>query len=278
MNTTTQTNDMSGTNEAAANELADGIQDYVNSQDANDKKSDKINPGVIRKSTTASILRAAQNATGMEFSSVEDMMGALAKLSQLQALQSSQTNNSNNNNHQETAEETRKRVTTNDLAEKYEQLRAEMAQKEQKLREKELDNSIRNALGDRFDTDLMDYTISRIRESLYDQDGEWIVVNSKQQQRYTSEGRPMTVRDLVEDLAKNNPKLLKQSLLPAQGSGLRPQQGVFDMPGDNEFVPDYTKDPAAFNAWAQRNGLGKNVGLRGVNATVSNSTQVRKIM
>jgi hypothetical protein len=36
-------------------------------------------------------------------------------------------------------------------------------------------------------------------------------------------------------------------------------------------MPDYSRDPAAFNAWASKNGLGKNVGLKSIGVNVTNS-------
>jgi hypothetical protein len=155
-------------------------------------------------------------------------------------------------------------------------MKQQMADQQAQLRQKELDTAIRNAMGDRFDGSFTDYTIGELKRSLHDQDGEWIVVDGKQRQRYTADGLPMTVQNLIEELAQRNPKLLKQVQLPG-GSGLRPQ-GAFDgSPGDGEIVPDYSKDPALFNAWAARRGLGKNSGLKGVTASVYNSTSSKKM-
>jgi hypothetical protein len=169
----------------------------------------------------------------------------------------------------------RKRVSGNDLQEQILAMKQEMELKEQRLRERELEGSIRNAMGDRFDTDMLDYTMNKIKAQLTEVDGEWIVVNSKNQQRYTSDGRPMAVADLIEEIAKTNPKLLRQQ--PQMGgSGLRPGVSGGDFPSDSEFVPDYTTDPAAFAAWASKRGLGKGTGLKSVTATVYNSTNISK--
>lgn len=254
----------------------DGVESAV---DSSDGKQQQPNPGAIRKSTTAGILKAASNATGMEFNSVEELMTTIARLSAVANTRDSQQTQSQPTQQADGNEEGgRKRVTNNDLAEKYEQLRREMQDKERKLLEKQLDDNIRSAMGDRFDSQFMDYTLSKIKGQLLEQDGEWIVVNGRNQQRYHAEGRPMTVRDLIEELATENPKLLRQSA-PMGGSGLRPQGGAFSggIPGDNEMIPDYTKDPAAFNAWAARKGLGKNTGLRTVGASVYNSTSSKKV-
>lgn len=259
----------------------DGVQSSTDGEEHSDGEGkQQPNPGAIRKSTTQGILKAAAQATGMQFNSVEDMMTAIARMSALANVKETQQPQQPQQSQQseESGDGGRKRVTNNDLAEKYEQLRREMQDKERKLLEKQLDDQIRGSMGDRFDPAFMDYSINKIRSQLVEQDGEWIVVNGRQQQRYHSEGRPMTVRDLIEELAADNPKLLRQSA-PMGGSGLRPQGGAFSggLPGDGEVVPDYTKDPAAFNAWAARKGLGKNTGLRSIGASVYNSTSSKKV-
>jgi hypothetical protein len=81
---------------------------------------------------------------------------------------------------------------------------------------------------------------------------------------------------LVEEIAQGNPKLLKQGQV-SSGSGLRPGQSQFaGAPPDQ--IPDYSKDPAAFNAWASKMGLGKRVGLKATSVTATVSGQSRKIV
>jgi hypothetical protein len=155
-------------------------------------------------------------------------------------------------------------------------MKQEMQLKEQKLRERELDGTIRSAMGDKFDGDMADYTIRKIRDNLVEQDGEFIVVNGRNQQRFTQDGNPMTIRDLVEEIGRTNPKLLRQ-VPPSGGSGLRPNTSYEGIPGDNEIVPDYSKDPASFNNWAQKRGLGRGMGLKGVQAQVFRSSGSSKV-
>lgn len=260
-------------------ESVESTEDVIDNIKSDSNEQPKVNAGVIRKNTTQNILKAAQNATGMEFSSVEEMMSTLARLAATQNA-SQQPQQSLQQVAQASSEEAaeRKRVTNNDLAEQMAAMKREMELKEQRLREKELDSSILNAMGDRFDGDLTEYTINKIKGQLFEQDGEYIVVDGKNRQRYTQDGNPMSVRDLIEEIARTNPKLLRQA--PVQGgSGLRPQQGMFGegLPGDNEFVPDYSRDPAAFNQWAAKRGLGRNAGLKGVTASVTQSTNTRKV-
>jgi len=235
----------------------------------------EVNPAAIRKSTQQSLLKAASTAAGVEFNSMEDLIGMVARLSQQQA-QPPQQAQPQQNDSGETAEQRQKRVTANDLQDQLQAMRQQMADQQSQLRQKELDTSIRSAMGDKFDSAFSDYTIGEIKRSLHDQDGEWIVVDSKNRQRYTADGLPMTVQNLIEELGQKNPKLLKQQMTQG-GSGLRPQ-GAFDgFPGDSEMVPDYSRDPAAFNAWASKRGLGKNTGLKSVTASVYNSTSTRKM-
>jgi hypothetical protein len=261
------------------NEITGQVDDQSQTNDnqpANNKQ--EVNPAQIRKSTQQSLLKAASTAAGVEFNSMEDLIGMVARLSQQQTNQQTtqQTVQTQPDNGGETAEQRQKRVTANDLQDQLQAMRQQMADQQNQLRQKELDNSIRGAMGDKFDSAFSDYTIGEIKRSLHDQDGEWIVVDSKNRQRYTADGLPMTVQNLIEELGQKNPKLLKQQMTQG-GSGLRPQ-GAFDgFPGDSEMVPDYSRDPAAFNAWASKRGLGKNTGLKSVTASVYNSTSTRKM-
>jgi hypothetical protein len=225
----------------------------------------RVNPGAIRKSTTQSILKAASAASGMEFDSVEAMAAALARLSAMSATQ--QTTVTPQQSTQETVQN--KRTTTTDLEQQFKGLKAELAQKEQALRERELDGQIRGAMGDKFDTDLVDYALSKVKSGIKWEDGQALIVNSKGEIRYDDNGNPMSIEGLVNEVAQNNPKLLKVAQTQSNGSGLRPRAGQFG--GESEVMPDYATDPAGFNAWAVRSGLGKGVGLRGVGVSVSNS-------
>lgn len=245
----------------------------------NTEPEQQINPGAIRKSTTQSILKAAQNATGMEFNSMEDMLAALARLSSTQDPQTNQREAAQLSADMSQEQQNRRnRVTTNDLQDQFQQMRKDLELKDQRLKEREIESGIRNTLGDRFDNDLMDYTITKLKSQVVEQDGDLIVVNSKNQQRYNENGSPMSVRELADEMARQNPKLLKQSIVNT-GSGLRPQGSMFgNMPGDNESIPDYSKDPAAFNSWANKRGLGRGVGLKGVTTSLTNSSQVKKII
>jgi hypothetical protein len=46
----------------------------------------------------------------------------------------------------------------------------------------------------------------------------------------------------------------------------------------DESIPDYSRDPAAFNAWASKNGFGKKVGLKGLGVTASVASSSRKVL
>jgi hypothetical protein len=169
------------------------------------------------------------------------------------------------------------RITNSDLQEQFMSLKQELAGKEQALRERELDSEIRQAMGDRFDADLVDYALSKVRSNIRWDDGAYSIVNAKGQVRYGEDGNPLTIAGLVAEVARGNPKLLRQAASATQGSGLRPRQGMFG--GEAEAMPDYATDPAGFNAWAQRNGLGKGTGLKGnFGVKVSQSTQTRRVL
>ena len=230
--------------------------------------ANRVNPGVIRKSQTQSILNALSNASGQQFQTVEAAVSWAARLGAQQQP---------GGNEQPVEQPKRGRPAQNDLHEQFNRLQQDLAVKEQRLREKELDTDIQRVMGDRFDPDLIDYALNKVKSNIQwnDDDGTYSIVNNKGQERYGIDGNPLTIQGLVQEIAKGNPKLLKQNLQNS-GSGLRPGQGSFA--GEvGESVPDYTRDPAAFNAWAAKNGLGKNVGLKGVTVSASVSSASRKL-
>jgi hypothetical protein len=251
--------DVVGNDNAADNLTAENLEQG--------NEANRVNPGVIRKSQTQSILNALSNASGQQFQTVE---AAVAWAARLGAQQQS------GGNEQPMEQPKRGRPAQNDLHEQFNKLQQDLQVKEQRLREKELDSDIQRVMGDRFDTDLIDYALNKVKSNIeWNDDGTYTIVNNKGQERYGSDGNPLSIQGLVQEVAKGNPKLLKQNLQNS-GSGLRPGQGSFA--GEvGEGIPDYTRDPAAFNAWASRNGLGKNIGLKGVTVSASVSSASRKL-
>jgi hypothetical protein len=229
----------------------------------------KVNPGSIRKSQTQSILNALSNAAGVQFDSVEAAASWAARIG------ASQTLGGNAQPVERSVQQSKPRNAGNDLQEQFSKLQQDLQVKEQRLREKDLDGDIQRYM-DRFDPDLLDYALNKVKSNIqWNEDGAYSIVNSKGQERYGSDGNPLTLQGLVGEVAKGNPKLLKQSQQNS-GSGLRPGQGSFA--GEvGEAIPDYTRDPAAFNAWAARNGLGKNVGLKGMGVSASVSSGSKKL-
>lgn len=251
-------------NEIVGNDTAPEVQ-----ADVDQGTEAKVNPGMIRKSTTQNLLNAMSNASGQNFESVEAALAYLARTS---------ASNNNGGNAQPVEQPTQRsgRVTTNDLHEQFNKLQQDLARKEQILRERDLDTQIMKSMGDRFDPDLLDYALTKVKSNVqWNEDGSYSIVNQKGQERYGSDGNPLTISGLVNEVAKGNPKLLKQSNLTG-GSGLR-QNGTF-AGAPEEGIPDYSKDPAAFNAWAQRNGLGKRIGLKAAGVSVYTSNSSKKIL
>lgn len=229
----------------------------------------QVNPGAIRKSQTQGILNALSAASGQQFESVEAAAAWAARVAASQQSGGSAQPKVDSQPKQG-------RATTNDLQEQFSALQNKLAMQEQALREKELDGDIRSAMGEKFDADLTDYALSKVKSNIqWNDDGTYVIVNSKGQQRYSQDGTPLSIRGLVEEVGRSNPKLLKQNNT-ASGSGLRPGQGSF-AGAPEEGIPDYSRDPAAFNAWATRNGLGKNVGLKGVGVQVTNSYKGKRL-
>ena len=251
-----------------------GSDTAPDAEQANSAADNKVNHGAIRKSTTNSILNALSQASGEQFESVEAALAYVARTS-------SQRNGGSVQPLEQTHQDSRmgrEDVSDNtDLREQFSRLQRDLASKERALRQKELDSEIMRTMGDRFDPDLLDYALQKVKSNIqFKRDGSFAIVNQKGQERYGMDGNPLTLQGLVEEVAKGNPKLLKQGNI-SSGSGLRPGQNSF-AGATPDAIPDYSKDPAAFDAWAQKMGLGKRVGLKaqGVSATVSSNT--RKIV
>lgn len=245
----------------------DATQDHLDDNSA----EQNVNPGAIRKSTTQSLLNALSQASGQNFESVEAALSFVARTSAQNVGGSVQPV------VEPSTERRSNRVTTNDLHEQFNKLQMDLARKDQMIREKELDSDIQRAMGDRFDSDLLDYALTKVKSNIeWNDDGTYTIVDNRGRERYGMDGNPLTIAGLVDEVAKGNPKLLRQSS-GASGSGLRPGQGSF-AGAIEEGIPDYSRDPAAFNAWAARNGLGKNIGLKGMKVSATNSTASRKIL
>ena len=251
------------------NDVAPGVAQGQGTDNSNEQN---VNPGAIRKSTTQSLLNALSNASGTQFQSVEDALAFMARVGA-----QSTSGGSAQPAMEPKVQNMNQRVTTNDLHEQFQRLQQDLQTKEQRLREKELDSDIQRAMGDKFDPDLLDYALSKVKSNIqWNDDGTYVIVNNKGQERYGSDGMPLTIQGLVNEVAQGNPKLLRQGS-GASGSGLRPGQGGF-AGALEEGIPDYSRDPAAFNAWAAKNGLGKNVGLKGMKVSATNSSATRKIL
>jgi len=250
----------------------DQAPDATQGHSGDDSAEQTVNAGAIRKSTTNTILNALSNASGQNFESVEAALSFIARTT------AQQTSGGNAQPvEQQNTDRRSNRVTNNDLAEQFNRLQQDLSLKEQKLRERDLDSEIQRAMGERFDSDLLDYALTKVKSNIewYD-DGTYAIVDNKGRERYGIDGSPLTINGLVNEVAQGNPKLLRQSS-GNSGSGLRPGQGSF-AGALEEGIPDYTRDPAAFNAWAARNGLGKNVGLKAMKVSATSSAPSRKIL
>ena len=257
------------------NEFDGSVTAPEGEQVTNDLGDSKVNPGAIRKSTTQSLLNAFSQASGQNFESVEAALAYVARTANqprggnAQPMEVDTTDNSRMG---------RDVVDDNtDLRDQFMKLQRNLANKDRALRMKELDTEILRNMGDRFDNDLQDYALQKIKSNIqFKRDGSYAIVNQKGQERYGMDGNPLTINGLIDEVAKGNPKLLKQNQSQG-GSGLRMGQSQFaGAPMDQ--IPDYSKDPAAFNAWAAKNGLGKSVGLKATTVGVSVGQMSRKLI
>ena len=254
-----------GGNEQALQE--DAVVTNDNNVTSNESSSEStVNPSAIRKSQTQGILNALSKASGTNLSSVED---AVQFIAQQKAVQTQAGGNVQPVEQRQPQQQARS-VSNNDLQEQFQKLQSELSQKEVALKGKELESDIMQSMGDRFDSDLSDYALQKVKSNIqWNDDNTYSIVNQKGQERYGQDGEPLTLKDLVDEVAQG-----KQTSSTQSGSGLRPGQSKF-AGSDLDAIPDYSRDPAAFKAWKQRNGLGRGVGLKGLNVAVSDSSPKR---
>jgi len=259
-----------GGNEQALQE--DAVVNSDNNVNAQQSSSEStVNPSAIRKSQTQGILNALSKASGQNLGSVED---AVQFITQSKTAQS-QVGGNVQPVEQRQPEQQNRSVSNNDLQDQFQKLRTELNQKESALRGKELETDIMQSMGDRFDSELSEYAMQKVKSNIqWNEDNTYSIVNQKGQERYGQDGEPLTLKDLVNEVATGNPKLLKQTSSTQSGSGLRPGQSKF-AGSDLDAIPDYSKDPAAFKQWKTRNGLGRGVGLKGLNVAISDSSPKR---
>ena len=258
-----------GGNEQALSEEA-VVMSNDNNVDTQQSSSDTVNPSAIRKSQTQGILNALSKASGQSLTSVEDAVAFIAKSTALQSGGNAQPV------VQRQPEMTQTRsVSNNDLQEQFQSLQKQLSQKEVALKGKELESDIMQQMGERFDSELSEYAMQKVQSNIqWNDDNTYSIVNAKGQERYGQDGELLNIRDLVEEVAKGNPKLLKQNSSTQSGSGLRPGQTKF-AGSDLEAIPDYSRNPAEFKAWKIRNGLGRGIGLKGAGVSVSDSSPNR---
>ena len=259
-----------GGNEQALSEEA-VVMSNDNNVDTQQSSSDNVNPSAIRKSQTQGILNALSKASGQNLGSVEDAVAFIAK-----STAQSQLGGNAQPVVQRQPELTQTRsVSNNDLQEQFQNLQKQLSQKEVALKGKELESDIMQSMGERFDSELSEYAMQKVKSNIqWNDDNTYSIVNAKGQERYGQDGELLNIRDLVEEVAKGNPKLLKQNSSTQSGSGLRPGQTKF-AGSDLEAIPDYSRNPAEFKAWKIRNGLGRGIGLKGAGVSVSDSSPNR---
>lgn len=233
------------------------------------EQQEPIDPGQIRKATQRSLLKGLSNVMGTEIQSIEELYALAAQMKKEPVSQTVKNSQETVDNGGNTG-----RTSTKELADQIKAMQDAMAKKDQALAQERLENQITRSIGDRFDPDLTDAALMKIKSQIQTNDGQITVVNKNGTQRYNDNGQPMTIDELVNEVAKNNPKLLRQRQSSNNsGSGIRSvdQFGTEQFGDDN--VPDYSVDPAGFKRWAAAQGLHgdkKSSALAGIKLKMTN--------
>ena len=258
-------NDIGGNEQQALSEEAVGTD---NTESQNTSSESKGNPSAIRKSNTQGILNALSRASGQKLDSVEDAVAFITK-----STAQSQIGGNAQPVEKSLTQQSRS-VSNNDLQEQFQNLQKQLSQKEAALKGKQLESEILQSMGDKFDPDLTEYALQKVKSNIqWNDDNTYSIINSKGQERYGQDGNPLTIRDLVNEVGQGNPKLLKQAFTQS-GSGLRPGQTRF-AGSELDAVPDFATNPAAFRAWKEKRGLGSGTGLKSMGIKISDSTPNR---
>lgn len=211
------------------------------------------NPAEIRKATTRNILSAVAEATGQSIDSMEDLIRIASVREQAP---------------QRTAQVTPAASADGSALEQIDALRQALHKKDDMMRQRDLQSMVKDKMGDMFEPELSEFVVMKIQAQVkIKEDGSLFVADEFGKTKYREDtGMPYGIDDVVKDVARQYPKTVKQTQ-QSTGSGIRGGMANVDAAG----MPDYASDPAAFNLWASKNGLGKGVGLKGMRATVSSS-------
>jgi hypothetical protein len=132
--------------------------DNSNVEDQNTSSESKVNPAGIRKSNTQGILNALSRASGQKLDSVEDAVAFIAK-----STAQSQLGGNAQPVENVVPQQSLDRLANNDLQEQFQKLQAELSSKEKALKGKELESEILQSMGDRFDSDLQQYAVQKLK-------------------------------------------------------------------------------------------------------------------
>ena len=218
------------------------------------------NPGDVRKSTTKNLLGVVGKATGEQFNSVEELVAWSVRnataAKTVEPVQDVQPRTDN-------------RPGRSNVEDQIRAMQEAMARKDAQLRERDLDSTLRNSMGDTFEPELAEFVTGKVRDSVKWVNDQPVIVDGNGNTRYNMEtGEPMSLADALQEIGRKYPKTLKSSTPTGSGAGLRGGSVASISP---DSIPDYSTDPAAFNLWAKQNGFGKGTGLSGMRVQTTSS-------
>lgn len=239
-------------------------QDSNNSGGSDNQNNNKEQPnlGAIRKAGQMEVLNVLSKATGQTFSNARDAAAFFESLKNSgDTAQSTPANKK-----QEAPSKSNGEIA--ELRQMIQSLQSDLAKKDTAVRQSNLQSQITAAMSKNgFDLEYSDLATQEFEKQIaFDEDGSYFVKGKDGNVRLDQNGDPFTLDALASEILKRRPKLAKEEARTGTGTrfGFKAANGPDEQ-------PDASKDPAAWRAWANRQGSASS--LKGLQVSVVNTTK-----
>lgn len=238
-------------------------QSNSNNSGGSDNQQTTPNAGDLRRAGQREVLNVLSKATGQVFNNAREAAAYYESLKETKAGDSDQ---SNNKQHKQPDGKSSGEIA--ELRQMIQSLQADLSKKDTAVKQANIEAQITQAMGKNgFDPEYFDLAKIEFNKQLaFDDNGEFYVKGKDGNVRLDKNGDPFTLDLLAADIIKSRPKLAKEDA--RTGTGTR-----FGFKGpsvDVDDQPDASKDPAAWRAWATRQGTNS---LKGMQVNVSNTAK-----
>jgi len=210
------------------------------------------NLGAIRKSGQQEVLQALSKVAGVDFSKTKDAIKFVESLK--------------NTGGNDKANKSSKSGGTGEIAElrnMIQGLQSQLQQKDQAVRKTTLQSQIKEtAVKIGFDPNMLDIATPLFESQIdYTEDGNFYIKGPNGGPRLDSNGNPVGLDFLAQDILRQRPKLAADD--GRSGTGSKFGMGI---QGDSNEIPDAGQDLEGWKKWKERQGIGGR-SLKGMNVS-----------